>query len=92
MIRRGCRPEARGYVIYSPRALREGCTHEGNESHNNEQKADKFYIGEDSSRDEKIHWRKMPLSFIFLLLFNTAYWHKFLGFLIMLVFQSRISN
>ena len=28
-----------------------------------------------SSRDAKIHWRKMPLLFIFLLFFNTPCWH-----------------
>ena len=46
---KGYRPEARSYVIYSPRALRPRATHEGNKSHNHELKADKrliFYIGE----------------------------------------------
>ena len=48
-----------------------------------------FYIGEDSSRDAKIH------SFLFCFLTvhaGTGGIHKFLGFLIMLVSQSRISN
>ena len=38
-ISKGYRPEARGYVIYSPRALPEG-----NKSHNHELKADKRLI------------------------------------------------
>ena len=39
VLPKGYRPEARGYVIYSPRA-----THEGNKSHNHELKADKRLI------------------------------------------------
>ena len=41
---KGYRPEARSYVIYSPRALRPRATHEGNKSHNHELKADKRLI------------------------------------------------
>ena len=44
VVSKSYRPEARGYVIYSPRALPEGATHEGNESHNHELKADKWLI------------------------------------------------
>ena len=40
-ISKSYRPEARGYVIYSPRALPEGA---GNKSHNHEVKADKQLI------------------------------------------------
>ena len=43
MISKGYRPEARGYVIYSPRA-RPRARHEGNKSHNHELKADKRLI------------------------------------------------
>ena len=39
VLPKGYRPEARGYVIYFPRA-----THEGNKSHNHELKADKRLI------------------------------------------------
>ena len=35
---KGYRPEARSYVIYSPRALRPRATHEGNKLHNHELK------------------------------------------------------
>ena len=39
VLSKGYRPKARGYVIYSPRAL-----HEGSKSHNHELKADKRLI------------------------------------------------
>ena len=41
LLCKGYRPLARGYVIYSPRALPEGATAY-------------FYVGEDSSSDAKI--------------------------------------
>ena len=77
-ICKGYRPEARGYVI-AP-------THEGNKSHNHELKADKRLIF-----DEKC--LSCSSFFCFLTLHaGTGDIHIFLGFLIMLVFQSRISN
>ena len=64
----GYQLEARGYVIYSSRALPE---HEENKSHNYELKADKRLIFTLARipRDAKI-----PLLFIFLLFFNTPCW------------------
>ena len=69
--------------------------------HNHELKADKrliftLYVGEDSSRDAKIHWKKkMPLLF-FLLFFNSLLalvaFTSFFPFLIMLVYQNCTSN
>ena len=90
---KGYRPEARGYVMH-PRA-----THEGNKSHNHELKADKWLIftlaripqGMQKYIDEKcLHCSSF---FCFLTLHaGTGGIHKFLGFLIMLVSQSCISN
>ena len=92
--------EARGHVIYSPRALPEGnATHEGDKSHDHELKADKRLIvtvaripqGMQKYNDEKCLYCS---SFFFFLTLHagTGGIHSFLGFLIMLVFQSRISN
>ena len=56
------------------------------------------YIGEDSSRDAKILWRHVPLLFSFLWFLILTFYagiggiNKVLGFLIMLVFQSRMSG
>ena len=81
-------------MIYSPRALPEG-----NKSHNHELKADKRLIftlaripqGMQKYIDKKCCYCS---SFFCFLTFHagTGGIHKFLGFLIMLVFQSRISN
>ena len=53
-ISKSYRPEVRGYVIYFPRALREGY-----KSYNHELERPindpYFYIGKDSSRDAKIY-------------------------------------
>ena len=72
------RPEARGYVIYSPRALPEGAaTHEGNESHNHELKADKwliFTLARIPQGMQKYTVEKYLL-FFFLLFFSTPCWH-----------------
>ena len=104
MLSKGYRPEARGYAIYSPRAcVARGrsprATHEGNKSHNHELKVDKGLIftlariprGMQKYNDEKCLYCS---SFFWFLTLHagTGGIHKFLGFLIMLVFQSRISN
>ena len=55
---KGYRPEARLFPSCVARGRSPRATHEGNESHNHELKARQmayFYIGEDSSRDAKIH-------------------------------------
>ena len=74
VISKGYRPEARGYVIYSPRPR---ATHEGNKSHNQELKTDQRLIftlaripqGMQKYIDEKcLHCS----SFFF---FNTPCWH-----------------
>ena len=96
-IGKGYWPEARGYVIYSP--LRPWAKREGNKSHNHELKADKRLIfmlaripqGWQKYNDEKcLYWLSF---FCFLTLHaGTVGIHKFLGCLIMLVFQGRILN
>ena len=94
LISKGYRPETRGYVIYSPRALPEG-----NKSHNHELKADKRLIftlaripqGMQKYIDEKCLYCSSFFCFLTLHA-GTGGIHRFLGFLIMLVFQSRISN
>ena len=91
---KGYRPEARGYVIYSPRALPEG-----NKSHNHELKDDKRLIftlaripqGMQKYIDEKCLYCSSFFCFLTLHA-GTGGIHRFLGFLIMLVFQSCISN
>ena len=87
----GYQPEARGYLIYSPRAVPEG-----NKSHNHELKADKLLIFTlaripQGMQDEKCRYCS---SFFCFLTFHagTGGIHKFPVFLIVLVFQSRISN
>ena len=85
---KGNRPEARGYVIYSPRA-----THEGNKSHDNELKAYKRLIftmaripqGMQKYTEEKGLYCSSFFCFSTLHA-GTGGIHKFLGFLIMLVF------
>ena len=90
MLRKGYRPEERGYVIYSPRALPESC---------HELKADKRLIftlaripqGMQQYIVEKcLHCSSF--SCFLTLHAGTGGIHKFLGFLIMLVSQSCISN
>ena len=94
IISKGYWPEARGYVIYSPRVLPEG-----NKSHNRELKADKlriFTLVRIPQRMQKYFDEKCLhcSSFLCFLMLHagTGGIHRFLGFLIMLVFQSRISN
>ena len=94
VICKGFRPEARGYVIYSPDALPEG-----NKSYNHELKADKgliFTVGRIPQGMQKyIDEKCLYCSFFFgfwTLHAGTGGLQKFLGFLIMLVFQSRISK
>ena len=86
-------------MIYSPRALLPRATHEGNKSHNPSLKADKWLIftlarisqGMQKYIDEKYLY--CSFFFCFLTLHaGTGGIHKFLGFLIMLVSQSCISN
>ena len=97
MLCKGYRPEAWGYVIYSPRALPLG--NEGNKSHNHELKANKQLIftlaripqGMQKYIDEKCCYCSSFFCFLTLHA-GTGGIHKFLGFLIMLVFQSRIWN
>ena len=94
VICKGYRPEASGYVIYSPGALPEG-----NKSYNHELKADKRLIftvgripqGMQKYIDEKCLYCSCFFGF-WTLHAGTGGLQKFLGFLIMLVFQSRISK
>ena len=86
-------------MIYFPRALRPRATHEGNKSYNHELKADKRLIftlaripqGLQKYNDEKCLYSSSSFSFLTLHA-GTVGIHKFLGCLIMLVSQSRISN
>ena len=100
---KGYRPEAWGYVIYSPPALPEGAapsaTHEWNKSHNHELKADKWLISTLARIPQGMQNTLtkntciIHLSFVFLTLHTgTGGIHSFLGLLIMLVFQSHILN
>ena len=87
----GYRPEARGYVIYSPCALPKGrsprATHEGNESHNHELKAGKWLIftlarilqGMQKYTEEKLLYCSSFFCFLTLHA-GTSGIHKFLGF------------
>ena len=86
MLRKGYRPEARGYVIYSPRVLPEG-------AHNHELKADKWLIftlaripqGIQKYSEEKFLYCSSFFCFS-MLHAGTRGIHKFLGLLIMLIF------
>ena len=92
-VSKGYRPEARGYVIYSPRALPEGATHEGNESHNHSLQADTWPIfklaripqGMQKYTEEKFLYCSSFFCFSTLHA-GTSGIHKFLGLLIMLIF------
>ena len=93
LLCKGYRPEARGYVIYSPRALPEG-------SHNHELKADKRLIftlaripqGMQKYIDEKCLYCSSFFCFLTLHA-GTGGIHKFLGFSnYVSQFQSHISN
>ena len=79
--------------------VRPRATHEGNKSHKHELKADKrliFTLAKIPQGMQQYFDEKCLLLFIFLLflklLAGTGGIDRFLGFLIMLVFQSRISN
>ena len=91
MLRKGYRPSARGYVIFSPRALP---SDEGNKSQNHELKGDKgliFTLRRIPQGMQKCLYRSSFFCFLTLHA-GTGGIHKFLGFLIMLVSQSCISN
>ena len=79
--------------------VRPRATHEGNKSHNQELEADKLLIftlaripqGMQKYTDEKCLYCSSFFCFLTRHAGSGGF-HKFLGFLIMLVFQSRISN
>ena len=105
IVSKGYRSKARGYVIYSPRALPKGAARgQRTRGINHITTSSRpinglFLLWRGFLKGCKKCLYSVCLLFIILLFFcfltlhaGTGGIHKFLGFLIMLVFQSRISN